>query len=80
MSHWLKDYLFFLSKSVDEFLTIKSSRIARAHFIKTQKIHFQDILINSQVQIVSTTKQTGRILAGNTKFYDISTRDEPKLL
>lgn len=47
---------------------------------KDSKFSFQDILIKSQDQKVSTTKQTGRILAGNTKLYDTNTRDEPILL
>lgn len=47
---------------------------------KDSKFSFQDILIKSQVQKVSTTKQTGRILAGNKKLYDTNTRDEPILL
>lgn len=47
---------------------------------KDSKFSFQDTLIKSQVQKVSITKQTGRILAGNTKLYDTNTRDEPILL
>lgn len=47
---------------------------------KDSKFSFQDILIKSQVQKVSTTKQTGRTLAGNMKLYDTNTRDEPVLL
>lgn len=47
---------------------------------KDSKISFQDILIKSQVQKLSTTKQTGRILAGNTKLYDTNIRDELILL
>lgn len=65
---------------MDGFLTIKSSIIGRTDLIKDPKFSFQDILIKSQDQKVSTTKQTGRILAGNTKLYDSNTRDEPILL
>lgn len=41
------------------------------------KFSFQDILIKSQVQKVFTTKQTGKILVGNTKLYDTNTRYKP---
>lgn len=47
---------------------------------KDSKFGFQDILIKSQVQKVSRTKQTGTILAGNKKRYDTNTRDELILL
>lgn len=50
---------------------------ARPH--KDSKFGFQDILIKSEVQKISRTKQTGRILAGNKKLYDTNTRDEPIL-
>lgn len=46
---------------------------------KDSKFSFQDILIKSQVQKVFTTKQTGKILVGNTKLYDTNTRDKPTL-
>lgn len=44
---------------------------------KDSKFSSQDILIKSQVQKVFTTKQTGKILVGNTKLYDTNTRDKP---
>lgn len=47
---------------------------------KDSKFGFQDILIKFQVQKISRTKQTGRILAGNKKLYDTNTRDELILL
>lgn len=47
---------------------------------KDSKFSFQDILIKSQVQKVFTTKQTGKILVGNTKLYDTNTRDKPIVL
>lgn len=50
---------------------------ARPH--KDSKFGFQDILIKSQVQKISRTKQTGRILARYKKLYDANTRDEPIL-
>jgi len=55
MSCQLKDYLGFLSNSMDEFLTTKSPKTAGAHLKKDSKFNFQDILISSQVQIASTT-------------------------
>lgn len=47
---------------------------------KDSKFSFQDILIKSQVQKVFTTKQTRKILVGNTKLYDTNTRDKPIVL
>lgn len=47
---------------------------------KDSKFSFQGILIKSQVQKVFTTKQTGKILVGNTKLYDTNTRDKPIVL
>lgn len=44
---------------------------------KDSKFSFQDILIKSQVQKVFTTKQTEKILVGNTRLYDSNTRDKP---